>query len=166
MSYHVFVSYPRVADERGAVSDLRAHLERELMLKIGDSELVLFQDRSHLAGGDPWNEVLEKELQLAKAFLLLLSPLWLASEWCRKELEVYVSLGRALGNDRPIIPLLWDETGPTDARTEEQAKVLAMIMTRQVVRWDELRHQNSTYPGYLRAVSSLAQVIKYKLQGD
>jgi hypothetical protein len=45
------------------------------MLKTGDDELVVFQDQSHLAGGDPWNEVLEKELQLAHVFLLLLSPL-------------------------------------------------------------------------------------------
>jgi len=79
---------------------------------------------------------------------------------------VYLSHGWALGKERAIIPLLWDETGPTDARTEEQAKMLAMIMTRQVVRWDELQHQNSTYPGYFAAVSKLAQVIKSKLQGD
>jgi hypothetical protein len=41
---------------------------------------------------------------------------------------------------------------------------LAAILSRQVVRWDELRHQNSSYPGYFRAVSELAQVIKRKLR--
>ena len=42
MSYHVFISYPRIADERGAVSDIRAHLERELRIKTGDRNLVVF----------------------------------------------------------------------------------------------------------------------------
>lgn len=56
MSYHIFISYPRIADERGHVSDLRGHLERELKTKTGDEELVVFQDRSHLEGGDPWSE--------------------------------------------------------------------------------------------------------------
>ena len=164
MSYHIFISYPRIAHERGHVSDLRGHLERELKTKTGDEELVVFQDRSHLEGGDPWSEKLESELQIAHAFLLLLSPLWLASRWCRKELQLYVSHSRAKETERPIIPLLWDETESTDARTKEEAEILATIKTRQIVRWDVLRHQNSSYPGYYAAISELAQVIKRKLQ--
>jgi len=164
MSYHIFISYPRRTDERGHVSDLRAHLERELQIKTGDKDLVVFQDRSHLEGGDPWSEKLENELRVARAFLLLLSPLWLASRWCRKELQVYVSYSRAKEAERPIIPLLWDETEPTDARTKEEADILTMIETRQIVRWDVLRHQNSSYPGYYAAISKLAEVIKRKLQ--
>jgi hypothetical protein len=164
MSYHIFMSYPRITDERKHVFDICAHLQRELQIKTGDEDLVVFQDRSHLEGGDRWSEKLENELQIAHAFLLLLSPLWLASKWCRKELQVYVSHSRAKETERPIIPLLWDETEPTDARTEEQAEILAMIKARQVVRWDVLRHQNSSYAGYYTAISELARVIKRKLQ--
>jgi TIR domain len=164
VSYHIFISYPRIADKRGHVSDIRAHLERELQIKTGDKDLVVFQDRSKLEGGDRWSEKLENELQVADAFLLLLSPLWLTSNWCRKELQVYLSHGPAKEIERPIIPLLWDETESTDARTKEEAEILAMIKTRQIVRWDELRHQNSSYPGYYAAISKLAQVIKHKLQ--
>ena len=164
MSYHIFISYPRIADKRGHVSDIRAHLERELQIKTGDKDLVVFQDRSKLEGGDRWSEKLENELQVADAFLLLLSPLWLTSNWCRKELQVYLSHGPAKEIERPIIPLLWEETEATDARTREEAEILAMIRTLQIVRWDELRHQRSKDSGYYAAVSKLAQVIKHKLQ--
>jgi hypothetical protein len=40
VSYHIFISYPRIADERGYVSDLRGHLERELQIKTRDENLV------------------------------------------------------------------------------------------------------------------------------
>ncbi|HEX4696876.1 MAG TPA: hypothetical protein VH254_04315, partial [Candidatus Udaeobacter sp.] len=66
--------------------------------------------------------------------------------------------------ERPIIPLLWEETESTDARTREEAEILAMIKTLQIVRWDELRHQSSKDAGYYAAISKLAQVIKHKLQ--
>jgi hypothetical protein len=50
MSYHIFISYPRIADEKRHVSDIRAHLEHELQIKTGDKDLVVFQDSSKLEG--------------------------------------------------------------------------------------------------------------------
>ena len=166
MSYHVFISYPRIADQRGAVSDIRAHLERELQIKTGDKKLTVFLDQSHLSGGDPWSEALEREVRDADVLVLLLSPLWIASEWCRKELRLYLDHSQALDRDRPIIPLLWEETEPGDARTDEQVELLELIRSRQIVPWVELRHQNSSYPGYFKAISELATVIKRKLPHD
>ena len=166
MSYHVFISYPRIADERGAVSDIRAHLERELQIKTGDRGLVVFQDQSHLSGGDPWSDLLENELKVANVFLLLLCPLWLTSEWCRKEFNLYLACGEQEGRKRPIIPLRWDRTELTHARTDEEAEMLALIKKHQEVPWEKLRHRNSSYPGYFQAISDLAAAVAAKLVGQ
>ena len=48
--YQIFFSYPRVADQRGAVSDIRAHIAREVMLKTGEPDVRVFQDRTGLRG--------------------------------------------------------------------------------------------------------------------
>jgi TIR domain-containing protein len=166
MSYHVFLSYPRIADERGAVSDIRAHLAREIMIKTGEPSVVVFQDRSGLKGGDPWSEVLEEELRLADVFVPFLCPLWLTSEWCAKELTLYLEFGRQRGVDKPIVPLLWEKTEPRVAKTRQQIEILALVTKHQVVPWETLRHRDSSYPGYREALGVFADAVAEKLLSE
>lgn len=163
MSYHVFLSYPRVADERDAVSDMRGHLESEIKIKTGERDVVVFQDRSGLTGGDPWSEVLEDELRQADVFVLFLCPLWLTSEWCRKEMTLYLEFGKQQGVERPIVPLLWEKTTPSIAKTDEQTEMLTLINKYLAVPWETLRHRDTSYPGYREALSAFAGAIAEKL---
>ena len=163
MIRRIFLSYPRIADERGAVSDIRAHLERELQIQTGDRDIHVFQDRSDIEGGDPWSRRIEAELDQASVLVLFLCPLWLTSQWCVRELRHYYEAGLAEGQDRAVVPLLWETTESRHARTDEQAKILAWIQSRQGVPWQSLRHQDSSYKGYRDAIAKLAAVIAARL---
>ena len=118
-----------------------------------------------MTGGDPWNEILEEELKNAGVFVVLLSPLWLTSDWCRKELSLYRALGKQQGLERPVVPLLWDKTEPRSAQSEEQAAMLAWINAHQLIAWDTLRHRDSSYQGYREAIGHFAEAVAEKLMG-
>ena len=57
MTYHIFISYPRIADRRWAVTDLQGHLEAELRMKTGDRDLRVFMDNRDIEAGDVWLDV-------------------------------------------------------------------------------------------------------------
>ena len=161
--YQILFSYPRVADERGAVSDIRAHIAREVMLKTGEPDVRVFQDRTGLRGGDPWSEALEAELRAADLLVPFLCPLWLTSAWCRKEFHLYLEFGVERGVRKPVVPLLWENTKSHHARDPDQLATLQLIETYQAVPWQSLRHQDSGYKGYRAALSAFADAIAEKL---
>jgi len=163
ISPHIFLSYPRIADERGAVSDIRAHLSRELQIKTGQSKVVVFQDRSGLQGGDPWSKVLEEELRLANVFVPFLCPLWLTSDWCTKEFILYLKFCKHRGADPAIVPLLWERTDSRVAKTARQIEIFESISKYQTVPWETLRHRDTSYLGYREALGAFADAIAAKL---
>ena len=166
MTHRVFLSYPRVADERGAVTDIRIHLQRELQIMTGDRDILVFQDRTGIKGGDRWSALLEAELREASVLVLFLCPLWLNSPWCVKELRYYVEYGLERGADRPVIPLLWEKTEARHARTEEQRAILPWVQSRQAVDWQTLRHEDSSYKGYRRALGAFAEAVAATLSAE
>jgi hypothetical protein len=95
--------------------------------------------------------------------VLFLCPLWLTSDWCRKELNRYLEFGKQRGVTKHVIPLLWENTGPHHARNADQRAALNLVKTYQAVPWQSLRHQDSGYQGYRAAISAFADAIAEKL---
>ena|SRR5215469_10709990 len=164
MTHSVFISYPRIADRRWAVSDLQGHLQAELQLKTGDRDLRVFMDTHDIVTGDAWRNALEQELQVADVLLVLLAPLWLSSEVCRWELQVYRTARIANGCPSLIVPLLWDETTMQDAATEDQEAALREILALQHQDWRDFKYQHSRDATYMPAVGRLAGHIAKKLR--
>jgi hypothetical protein len=165
MTYRVFLSYPRVADRKWSVTDLQGHLQGELQEKTGDAELTVFMDKKDIEGGDTWSRVLEDELRRSDAIVILLSPLWLSREWCRRELALYRE-GRTTKGQQPIvIPLIWDETTLQDALDAEQKDILEFLFAMAHHDWRELKYQHSRDATYMPSVGRLANHIAKKLRG-
>ena len=87
-----FLSYTRAKDQFNAVSRFREHLTQELQLL--EVTAAVFQDTSNLGGGSHFPQELETELKRSDILVVLLSPAWLQSDWCRREFEIFTDYRR------------------------------------------------------------------------
>ena len=101
----VFVSYSH-KDMKAAEQFIKFfHLKlRGLTQKLSIAEEQVFFDRAKLLAGDEWDESIQRALEEAQYFILLISVDSLYSKYCI-ERELATSVGRAL----PILPILIDE---------------------------------------------------------
>jgi cobaltochelatase CobT len=165
MHCDVFMSYTHVKDLFGVVGTFREHLENELRQKTGNAQLVVFQDTRGIHGGDKWEQILTAELHSAKLLLVLLSPTWIRSEWCRREYRLFTRGGTGARQDRPVVPLLWDEVSDAHALTLEERDVLSELKGYQMLRWEELRYEDWSSPAPNSAAGKLAKELGLKLPG-
>jgi TIR domain len=164
MSCEIFMSYTSIKDLYGAVGEFRNHLETELRKKTGNTSLTVFQDKRDIHGGEKWEEILRDRLGSAQLLLILLSPTWLTSEWCRREYRVFVSADAGTSASRPVVPLVWDKVSEHDARTPEQQNILNELRAHQMLTWDELQYADWTSPEPNRAAGRLAEELKVALK--
>jgi TIR domain len=126
--HDVFVSYAHVDDrpfidaaagqERssGWVSTLVRHLKNELAQKVGRSDAVsVWFDSNNLRGNHKLTDEIAARLAHAASFVAILSPGYIASQWCQDEAHMFA---RACGGDpgRRLFVIekepLDDEPGP------------------------------------------------------
>jgi hypothetical protein len=150
---HVFVSYTRVKEALDGISVLVSRLSNELKLREPGSEVFL--DTANLSGGSHYPVELEKRLQRSDVLLVLMSPAWLASQWCRREFLIFT---RDMSDDRRlhrILPVLWVRTPQLEQTGDDRiARQLSLI---QCVDWSSLRFEDWSAPPSKRAISTLAE---------
>jgi hypothetical protein len=158
MNCDVFMSYTNIKDLYGVVGQFRDHLEHELRQKTGNVSLTVFQDKRDIHASDRWEQVLTEAITSARLLLVLLSPSWLRSKWCRREFELF------LPERRPVVPLIWDKVSDSDYENRpEEAKVLAQLRTYQILAWDDLKYEDWKSPAPNKAAGKLAEELKPKL---
>jgi TIR domain len=104
---HLFISYAHIDNERAEENDpgwvdrfdkaLKAFLDHA----IGD-DAKIWRDHK-LAGGDVFNEEIVSQIHKAALLVSIVSPRYLKSEWCLKEVEEFCKVaeihgGLAIGN--------------------------------------------------------------------
>jgi hypothetical protein len=95
--FDVFVSYAHVDDipmgvDRGWVSTFIDYLQPLLAQRLGRLETInVWFDRGELSGNDPITPEIHARLEKSATILIFLSPGYLASTWCRQELERFVN---------------------------------------------------------------------------
>ncbi len=95
----VFVSYAHVdnqafsGEEKGWITHFVNNLRGEVNRRIGREESYSLWMDFRLKGNDELTPELEKQVRAARSLLLFLSPGWLASEWCRRELGLFLEDG-------------------------------------------------------------------------
>ena len=110
----IFVSYAHVDDvpfpgeSQGWVSTLVKYLQHLTAQRLGRSELVnIFMYRS-LAGNEPITSELVDLVRGSAIFLIVLSPGYLASEWSRREMNLFldeIRRRRAIGQSIFVVEL-------------------------------------------------------------
>jgi hypothetical protein len=100
-----FWSYVRRDDERsrGKISDLRDLVLAELETQIG-GEVPVFKDTISIPRGVRWEELTTQALSDATFFIPILTPNFLKSEWCCREVRLFLERESKLLATYPDLP--------------------------------------------------------------
>lgn len=129
----VFLSYAR-EDYKFAEK-----LRKDLFL----CQMEVWLDQDYLRTGDSWPEEIESAIRNADAFVLVVSPQALESDWVKRELE------HARKTKTPILPVVFGET------------VFPGWFQRQ---FGKIETADLTKNKYLQGVDELVDVIKQKAE--
>lgn len=151
-----FWSYTHADDaaEGGSIARLARDIKAQYELITADV-IELFIDRDSLKWGHDWRRVVDDSLSATAFFIPVLTPRFIQSAECRRELNYFVRRAQQLGLEKLIMPILWvdfpalHEDPPTDG-------VIELIKPFQWENWTELRHAESSSSDYRRAVAKMA----------
>jgi TIR domain len=107
MSARIFLSYARAddrcslnsSDGKGFVTRLDEHLQDSLC-PPGSHLPTIWRDKRCIKPGDPFETIIESAIAKAEVLLVVLSRNWLASAYCRRELESFSSRWQHQGQGR------------------------------------------------------------------
>src|SRR6478609_3645591 len=107
-SLAAFVSYAHADDEyeKGGILDLAQRLERALKVFTGRSDLSVFFDRNSIAWGDAWRARIADGLADSMFLITIVTPNFLSSDECRKEMHEFLALSM---RDRWLLPIYYIE---------------------------------------------------------
>jgi FxsC-like protein len=113
MPYEFFLSYARQDDQLHHVEEFWSDLAPRVRDRLGRGGDICYFDRDSNELGSNWAENIEDALRTTKVFVALISPAYVASEYCGKELTIF--RGRVAERARVdpkgaatlIIPLMW-----------------------------------------------------------
>jgi len=100
-----FWSYVRRDDERsrGKISELRELVLAALGTQIG-GDVPVFKDTISIPHGVRWEELTTRALSDATFFIPILTPAFLQSEWCCKEVRLFLKREQELFATYPDLP--------------------------------------------------------------
>jgi len=124
----IFISYchddndaPR--DESGWVDHFHERLESSLAQRFGRREIVIWRDKK-LQGSTLFDQRIQEQIHRSALFLALISPNYLKSEYCRKELAWFFAeaqkstYGLSVNHEYRILPVFLRNIGHTAWPTE------------------------------------------------
>src|SRR5215813_7241175 len=93
--HDVFVSYAHLDDQGGGawVTNLVRHLDTEIRQRLGTKDLKIWIDRE-LDGNQPLTAEIMQAIRRSATVLLILSPSYIASEWCARERNAFLGFAR------------------------------------------------------------------------
>jgi len=154
--YEAFWSYAHEDNDRqgGRLLALARAIEDEFSVISGD-DLNIFLDRHSLSWGDLWKERINGALGEAPFFIALVTPKYVRSAECRRELLSFSREAQSRGVGRLLLPILFIDV--SDLSDDSSDEMLAIISRSQYVDWRELRLKSPSDPAVLVAVNSLAR---------
>lgn len=111
----VFISYPHLSNkdnnegQNGWVARFHKDLQLELDEMLGRAAVVWRDNK--MSFGTDLNKAISEQLRKTKVLLCVVSPAYIESEWCRKELEEFRQLaanngGLTVGEHSRVIPVV------------------------------------------------------------
>ncbi len=102
-----FFSYAHI-DARvdpNLVEAFSSEVEKRVDAKIVNATFEMWRDNTKLRSGDFWDETIERAIRSADAMVVLLTPKWISSDYCRKEFGVFREQEGDRGNGSFVIPI-------------------------------------------------------------
>jgi hypothetical protein len=111
-------------------------------------------DRSLLQWGDDWSQTIEQAVNETDFLLAFVTPLYLNSDSCRREIERFDATHSAPDDKGLILPLIWQ---PIDGVVPDGDPVKELILRHQYVNASALRDMDPTGVEYRQETERLAE---------
>jgi TPR repeat protein len=165
-----FWSYSTSDDEssRGKLSQLRALLAGELQQHLGRAFKVnIFQDVAAIPPGRDWARQIDEAIEASSFLIPIVTPAFLQSEWCCKEVEAFRHREERLGASGLIFPIHYIDTDHIDATDPHEChdrSALEFLRARQWVDFRRLRLRHPDSEDVALRLEGLAQGIRNELR--
>jgi hypothetical protein len=161
-----FWSYARQDDylSQGKLSELRSLLMFELQQLYGRGEIKIFQDASTIPHGAAWENEVTAALSQSTFFIAIITPNFIQSEWCCREVSLFVEREAELHRLHPdldrrsrIMPVHYIDVTDVDPADPE---VLSLLNSLQWFDFRRLRHRDFEGEQVRQTISELAGGLK------
>jgi hypothetical protein len=107
-NFRGFFSYARHDGETdpGLIVALTTELEGRVNARLVNARFVIWRDTERLKVGERWDDTIDGELRCADLLIVLLTPRWIASEYCRKEFSLFEELEASRRIGQRVVPVL------------------------------------------------------------
>ena len=128
-------------------------------------EFPIFQDREDIKWGQNWKLRLEETIDDVTFLIPILTPTFFKSSHCRKELERFIEREKELGRNDLILPVYYVSSKPMDDEKKRAIDELAALLaSRQLMDWRDLRFEPLTSPEVGKRMAKLALQISDALE--
>ncbi|SDR82198.1 NACHT domain-containing protein [Friedmanniella luteola] len=129
-----FLSYARTDDRssHGFISDLREEISQEMRSRTG-VPFPIFQDRLNIRWGEQWDDRILNALQTSLFFLPILTPSFIRSDACQREILRFRQFERELGREDLILPLYFIDVPEIDRPARPSDEVVPILQARQFI---------------------------------
>lgn len=133
-----FWSYAHKDDvaEDGRILRLCERIKNEFSLLTG-RDIEFFVDREAIAWGDKWRATIDDALTETTFFVPIVTPRFVASDECRRELVAFSENSKARGVPELLFPVLYVAVDDLSEESNDEVKVA--IARTQYVSFTELR---------------------------
>jgi hypothetical protein len=109
-----------------------SRLQSHVNAKLVNAEFLIFRDVNQLRTGDYYDVAIEHELRTADVFIALLTPSWIESDYCRKEIRIFEEMEKSRTVGEYVVPVLARSIESQEQHlTAEQMRVFKALKRRQ-----------------------------------
>ncbi|MEW1644229.1 toll/interleukin-1 receptor domain-containing protein [Streptomyces sp. NPDC091219] len=157
-----FWSYTHRDDELddGRIVRLSERIARAFEMITGEP-LEIFLDKRSIEWGDAWRARLDSALTGTTFLIPVVTPKFLKSQECRREVIKFAGHAASLGLDDLLLPIHYANVPQLTQSSDGQPndEVVELISRRQWADWRDLRLEDEESPVYRQAVHKLALKI-------
>ena len=112
-TFQGFFSYSHLDAEidPDLVDALTTRLEKRVTRKVINARFAIWRDVKNLRTGEQWDERIGQAVRVSQVFIVLMTPKWFESPYCRKEYQIFSQVEReqverGIGANEYVVPLL------------------------------------------------------------
>lgn len=152
----LFLSYNHADNDylEGEITDFVDEIANSYEFLYG-SKLDVFIDSRSIQWGQQWEQELDRRIESCNIIMPAVTPRYLKSEACRKELFAFKSKADARPNNR-IMSLIWQDYGASKDNGDMAANIISSFQYENV---EDLRGVGVKSPIYRKRAEALAQRI-------
>ena len=155
-----FWSYSSADDAAtdGRLSRIRQQLANQLQLRVGRQKVHLFQDVAAIPPGTEWVRQIEAAVAEASFFIPVITPGFVQSEWCAREVRRFRTKMEAQGRTDLILPIHYLDVDAFDAVRRGECADPELFVYLRSLQWVDFRVIETLDPDAAEARHRLGRV--------